>query len=139
MLTEKQLLEMPESDYMNEAQLAFFKHRLESERQEAMATVAEAKKAFEERVSIADISDWASSEEERQKTLRTIERNQGRLNKIRKALELIDQGDYGWCEDTGAPIGIRRLLVRPTATLCIEAKQVREAKERHIYEQRGAA
>lgn len=139
MITEEQLLKASEDDYMNEEHLAFFKARLESEREETNATIEQTKKAMKETAPTTDISDWASTEEERQKNLRTLERNQGRLRKIQKALDLIDDNEYGWCEDTGARIGIPRLLIRPTATLCIEAKETREAREKHIVTQRGAA
>ncbi len=139
MITVEQLLKMPEDDYMSAEQMAFFKDRLLSERQETLATIAQTKEYMKEVAPTTDLSDWATTEEERQKNLRTLERNAGRLQKIQKALDLIESGDYGWCEDTGAPIGLQRLLIRPTATLCIEAKHAREARERHIYSQRGAA
>lgn len=139
MITEAQLLKMPEKDYMNAEQLAFFKARLESERDETNATLEQTKKLMKETASTADISDWATIEEDRQKNLRTLERNNGKLRKIQKALDLISADEYGWCEDTGAPIGLPRLLSRPTATLCIEAKQAREAREKHMVTHRGAA
>ena len=139
MITEQQLLQMPEEDYMNAEQLAFFKDLLGKELADTLATIEQTKRTMQETASIADVSDWATVEEERQKNLRTLERNSGKLQKIKKALGLIAEGEYGWCDDTGAPIGIPRLLSRPTATLCIEAKQVREAKEKHVFIQRGAA
>lgn len=139
MITEAQLLKMPEKDYMNAEQLAFFKARLESERDETSAAIEQLKKLMKETASTADISDWATIEEDRQKNLRTLERNNGKLRKIQKALDLISKEEYGWCDDFGTPIGLTRLLSRPTATLCIEAKRVREAREKHMVTQRGAA
>ncbi|EJT85960.1 TraR/DksA family transcriptional regulator [Pseudomonas putida S11] len=56
------------------------------------------------------------------------------LDKIDEALERISRGEYGWCKETGEPIGLRRLLLRPTATLSIEAKERQERKERHMRE-----
>ncbi|MFP3526556.1 TraR/DksA C4-type zinc finger protein, partial [Pantoea sp. SIMBA_072] len=56
------------------------------------------------------------------------------LDKVDEALERIARGEYGWCKDTGEPIGLKRLLLRPTATLSIEAKERQERQERHIRE-----
>lgn len=53
------------------------------------------------------------------------------LDKIDDALEVLARGEYGWCRETGEPIGLQRLLLRPTATLCIEAKEREELRERH--------
>lgn len=138
-LTKNQLLAMPEADYMNEAQLAFFKELLTQEREEALQSIQAAHATLHAADRVADISDWATTEEERQKGLRNLERNQGRLCKVDNALARVADGEYGWCEDSGLPIGLKRLLVRPTATLCIEVKEAREAQEQHIAKRRGAA
>lgn len=54
------------------------------------------------------------------------------LDKIDEALERVARGEYGWCKETGEPIGLKRLLLRPTATLCVEAKERQERNERHM-------
>ncbi|MBK4987614.1 RNA polymerase-binding protein DksA [Pseudomonas sp. S37] len=66
--------------------------------------------------------------------LRLLEREKKLLDKIDEALERISRGEYGWCEETGEPIGLRRLLLRPTAKLSVEAKEWQERKERHVRE-----
>ena len=75
-----------------------------------------------------------SAEEHRQWQLRMLEREKKLLDKIDEALDRIANGDYGYCEETGEPIGLRRLLLRPTATLSIEAKERQEQMERHLGE-----
>lgn len=80
----------------------------------------------------SDEADLASREEQRQWQLRLLEREKKLLDKIDEALERLARGDYGWCQETGEPIGLRRLLLRPTATLCIEAKERQEKRERHV-------
>ena len=72
-----------------------------------------------------------AEEEQRQRQLRLLEREKKLLDKIDDALELLARGEYGWCRETGEPIGLQRLLLRPTATLCIEAKEREELRERH--------
>ncbi|MFU2936871.1 TraR/DksA family transcriptional regulator [Pseudomonas aeruginosa] len=138
-LTREALLAMPADQYMSETQLKFFETLLQAELEEARQRHHDARETMQDRPNIADISDWASSEEERTNALRQAERNEQLCRKISKALERIHDGSYGWCEETGEPIGLQRLLLRPTATLCIEAKQRQEARERHHYKIRGAA
>lgn len=79
----------------------------------------------------SDPADVGSAEEQRQWQLRLLEREKKLLDKIDDALELLARGEYGWCRETGEPIGLQRLLLRPTATLCIEAKEREELRERH--------
>nr|CEK42400.1 C4-type zinc finger protein, DksA/TraR family [Pseudomonas fluorescens SBW25] len=80
----------------------------------------------------ADDVDQASVEEERQKMLRMLERDRLNLPKLRRAIERIEDRNFGYCEETGEPIGIKRLLARPATTLCIEAKQRKELREKHL-------
>ena len=134
-LTEAELLTMSEEDYMNEAQLAFFENLLAAMRVELVEEIRQV------RLELvvggdreADEVDQAASEEERWLNLRIHERKTYLIRKVDEAMRLIQSGDYGWCEDSGEPIGLKRLLARPTATLCIEAKERRECMERQRTE-----
>ena len=128
--TEEELLKMPESDYMNESQLAFFKHRLQQIERELLANADETTEHLRETVIVPDPADRATIEEEHALELRTRDRERKLLKKIQSSLTSIDSGDYGYCEETGDPIGIPRLLARPTATLSLEAQQRRELKQK---------
>ena len=88
--------------------------------------------ALREQSPGGDPADIGSAEEQRQWHLRVLEREEKLLDKIDAALERLAHGAYGWCIETGEPIGLRRLLLRPTATLCIEAKERQEQRERHL-------
>jgi len=130
-LTEQQLLAMPESDYMSDAQLAFFRTKLEILRAEVLAHAQQTADELREEVTIfADPADRATIEEEHHLEQRTREHGRKLLKMVAQALARIDSGDYGWCEETGDPIGIARLLARPTASLTVEAQQRREVRER---------
>ena len=83
-----------------------------------------------ETVIVPDPADRATIEEEHALELRTRDRERKLLKKIEQALATIDSGDYGYCEETGDPIGIPRLLARPTATLSLEAQQRRELRQK---------
>jgi DnaK suppressor protein len=128
--TEEELLKMPESDYMNESQLAFFRHRLQQIERELLANADETTEHLRETVIVPDPADRATIEEEHALELRTRDRERKLLKKIQSSLASIDSGDYGYCEETGDPIGIPRLLARPTATLSLEAQQRRELKQK---------
>ncbi len=117
--TLAELLSMPEEDYMNERQVAFFKHLLR-----------EREAQLKENTIIPDPSDRATVEEEHALELRTRDRERKLLKKVQEALKRLDKGEYGWCEETGDPIGIPRLLARPTATLSLEAQQRREMRQK---------
>lgn len=129
-LTEEELLRMPESEYMNEAQLEFFRHRLQQMEREILANAGETTEHLRETVIVPDPADRATIEEEHALELRTRDRERKLLKKIQQALRSIDSGDYGWCEETGDPIGVGRLLARPTATLSLEAQQRRELRQK---------
>ena len=122
-LTEEQILQMPESDYMNDAQLAFFRARLRQMEADIRNNAGETTEHLRETVIVPDPADRATIEEEHALELRTRDRERKLLKKIEQALATIDSGDYGYCEETGDPIGIPRLLARPTATLSLEAQQ----------------
>jgi DnaK suppressor protein len=128
--TEGELLKMPESAYMNEQQLGFFKYRLQQMERELLQNADETTEHLRETVIVPDPADRATIEEEHALELRTRDRERKLLKKVQQALARIDGGDYGYCEETGDPIGIPRLLARPTATLSLEAQQRREIKQK---------
>ncbi len=128
--SEGELLKMADSDYMNEQQLAFFKHRLQQMERELLQNADETTEHLRETVIVPDPADRATIEEEHALELRTRDRERKLLKKVQQALTRIDSGDYGYCEETGDPIGIPRLLARPTATLSLEAQQRREMKQK---------
>lgn len=137
LMTDKDILNMTEDEYMNEVQLAFFKAKLLHLEEEMVANAKKTTQAFQEQDTnyIADPSDRATLEEEYALELRTRDRERKLLQKIRSALELIESGDYGYCEDTGEPIGLKRLLARPTATLSVEAQERREKLQKHFADE----
>jgi len=128
--TEEQLLKMSDAAYMNDEQLAFFKYRLQRMEQELLANAGETTEHLRETVIVPDPADRATIEEEHALELRTRDRERKLLKKVQSALQRIDSGEYGYCEETGDPIGIPRLLARPTATLSLEAQQRRELKQK---------
>jgi len=125
-LTEEDLLKAPEKDYMNEAQLAFFKQRLLELRAQMLQNADDTGQHLRENEIATDPSDRATLEEEYTLELRTRDRERKLLKKVEKSLKSIEDGTYGYCEETGEPIGIPRLLARPTATLSLEAQERRE-------------
>ncbi|MEN9315845.1 MAG: polymerase-binding protein DksA [Pseudomonadota bacterium] len=129
-LTEAELLAMPEEDYMNAAQLEFFRQRLQQIERDILQNAGETTEHLRETVIVPDPADRATIEEEHALELRTRDRERKLLKKVQQALSRIDSGDYGWCEETGEPIGVPRLLARPTATLSLEAQQRRELRQK---------
>jgi DnaK suppressor protein len=125
-LTEEDLLKAKDADYMNEAQLAFFKQRLLALKEQILLNADDTGQHLRENEVTTDPSDRATLEEEYTLELRTRDRERKLLKKVEKSLKMIDDGSYGYCEETGEPIGIPRLLARPTATLSIEAQERRE-------------
>ena len=130
LLTEAEILAMPEDDYMNPAQLAFFRDRLARMRDELLENAASTGANLRENELVADPADRATVEEEHALELRVRDRERKLIKKIEEALGRIDEGEYGWCEETGDPIGIGRLLARPTATLSIDAQERRERTQK---------
>jgi DnaK suppressor protein len=130
LLTEEQILNMSDKDYMNEAQLAFFKARLQQLEKDLLKNADETTEHLRETVLVPDPADRATIEEEHALELRTRDRERKLLKKVQQSLTSIESGEYGWCEETGEPIGIPRLLARPTATLSLEAQQRRELKQK---------
>lgn len=130
LLTEQEILAMGEDDYMNDAQLAFFKHRLTQMENELQKNADKTTETLRETTVVPDPADRATIEEEHAFELRTRDRERKLLKKVKAALKRIEDGDYGWCEETGEPIGVARLIARPTATLSLEAQQRREIKQK---------
>ncbi len=130
-LTEAELLAMPDSEYMNDKQLEFFRARLQQQKDDLLSNAGETTEHLREDTSIVpDPADRATIEEEHALELRTRDRERKLLKKVAQSLTRIDSGEYGFCDETGEPIGIARLLARPTATLSLEAQQRRELKQK---------
>jgi DnaK suppressor protein len=129
-LTEAALLKMPASAYMNAEQLAFFRARLETLRDEMLSNAADTTEHLKENENFADPNDRATVEEEHMLEQRVRDRERKLLKKINKALARIDSGEFGWCLETGEPIGLPRLLARPTAEYSIEAQERHEQLEK---------
>jgi DnaK suppressor protein len=121
-----------DDDYMGPRQVAYFKQKLLEWRSallaEADATIAELRD--DSHHEVGDEVDRASREASQTLDLRTRDRCRKLLSKIDAALDRIDDGSYGWCEETGEPIGLARLEARPVATLCVDAQERREMRER---------
>lgn len=130
MLTEAELLAMSDDDYMNEAQLEFFRALLTEQKLELIDAIESAKKELSNYEHNIDEGDIASSQEMQQFHLRTVDRQSKLLRKVNESIKNIETGEYGYCEETGEPIGIQRLLARPTATLSIQAKEIQEHQEK---------
>jgi DnaK suppressor protein len=130
--TEKELLAQPADEYMSAAQLDFFKRLLQNLEAELRANAGETTEHLRETVLVPDPADRATIEEEHALELRTRDRERKLLKKVQQSLARIDSGDYGFCEETGDPIGLQRLLARPTATLSVEAQQRRELRQRQF-------
>ncbi|MDH4391175.1 MAG: RNA polymerase-binding protein DksA [Aquabacterium sp.] len=130
-LTDAELQAMPETEYMNEKQLEFFRSRLQALKDDLLSNAGETTEHLREDTSIVpDPADRATIEEEHALELRTRDRERKLLKKISQSIVRIDAGDYGFCDETGEPIGLGRLLARPTATLSLEAQQRRELKQK---------
>lgn len=129
-LSEADVIKQARTDYMSRQQLSFFKQRL-LELQNELRDNAGATTEHLRELSVApDPADRATLEEEHALELRTRDRERKLLKKVQSALMRIEDGSYGYCEETGEPIGIQRLLARPTATLTIEAQERREMKQK---------
>src|SRR4051812_16573946 len=129
-LTEAALRKMPASQYMNADQLSFFRDQLLRMQQQILDNASNTSEHLREHEAEADVADQATIEEENALELRTRDRERKLLRKIEEALKRIEDGSYGYCEETGEAIGVPRLLARPTATLTIEAQSRREQKQK---------
>lgn len=130
-LSDDEVKAMPDSEYMNEKQLAFFRHKLSVLKQDIHNSAGETTEHLrEDTVVVPDPADRATIEEEHALELRTRDRERKLLKKIEQSIARIDSGDYGYCDETGEPIGVGRLIARPTANLSLEAQQRRELKQK---------
>jgi len=130
-LTDEEVLSMPDAEYMNDTQMAFFRHKLVRLKTDILTNAGETTEHLrEDTVVVPDPADRATIEEEHALELRTRDRERKLLKKIEQAIARIDAGDYGYCDETGEPIGVGRLIARPTASLSLEAQQRRELKQK---------
>ncbi|MCW3480894.1 RNA polymerase-binding protein DksA [Crenobacter sp. SG2303] len=131
-LTEQDILNWNggDDDYMNAEHLEFFKELLLQLQQEMLSNANATANHLQEQEATPDPADRATLEEEYALELRTRDRERKLLQKIGASLRQIEDGSYGYCEDTGEPIGLKRLLARPTATLSVEAQERRERMKR---------
>ena len=129
-ITAEEILKMSDDDYMNDEQLEFFRRRLSNMENELRANADQTTVNLRETTIVPDPADRATIEEEHALELRTRDRERKLLKKVQVAIKRIDDGEYGYCEETGDPIGVARLMARPTATLSLEAQQRRELKQK---------
>lgn len=120
-------------DFMNPRQRAYFRKKLEDWKNDILSGAKETIQNLQEDSSILpDIVDRASAESDKALELRTRDRQRKLISKIDAAIRRIDAGTYGYCEETGEPIALRRLEARPTATLSLEAQERHERRERTV-------
>ncbi len=130
-LTDAEVLAMPDSEYMNAKQVEFFRAKLTELKNGVLSNAGETTEHLREDTTIVpDPADRATIEEEHALELRTRDRERKLLKKIVQSIARLDSGDYGYCDETGEPIGLGRLIARPTATLSLEAQQRRELKQK---------
>jgi DnaK suppressor protein len=130
-LLDAEVLAMPDDEYMNDTQMAFFRLKLSRLKQDILTSAGQTTEHLrEDTVVVPDPADRATIEEEHALELRTRDRERKLLKKIEQSIQRIDAGDYGFCDETGEAIGVGRLLARPTATLSLEAQQRRELKQK---------
>ena len=130
-LSDADLIAMPDDEYMNDTQMAFFRLKLTKLKQDILSNAGETTEHLrEDTVVVPDPADRATIEEEHALELRTRDRERKLLKKIEQSIQRIDAGDYGYCDETGESIGVGRLLARPTANLSLEAQQRRELKQK---------
>ena len=120
-----------DEDFMNERQLDYFRRKLQAWKEEILRESRETVAHLQaETENHPDLADRATSEADRALELRTRDRQRKLISKIEEALRRIDDGSYGYCEETGEPIGLARLDARPIATLSLEAQERHERNER---------
>ena len=134
MKTSKKYIPNEKEKYMCSKQKMYFKKRLTEWRNEIIETNSKNLyfKEVDHEISSPDIIDQASSQTEKTVEMRTLNRQIKLLSKINKAIKKIDDNTYGYCEETGEPIGLKRLIARPIATLTVEAQEKHEKNEK-IY------
>lgn len=117
--------------FMNDRQRAFFRGKLTEWKEEILRESSETVSTLQQDTrSVPDLADRASEETDRAIELRTRDRQRKLISKIDAAIRRIDEGEYGYCEHSGDPISLKRLIARPTATLSLEAQERHERKEK---------
>ncbi|MBI1263082.1 MAG: RNA polymerase-binding protein DksA [Rhizobiales bacterium] len=117
--------------FMNKKQQEYFRRKLEHWKEDILAENRETLQHLqEETIQHPDLADRATDETERSLELRTRDRQRKLVGKIDAALRRLDEGNYGYCEETGEPISLKRLDARPIATLSIEAQERHERREK---------
>jgi len=120
-----------DEEFMNPRQREYFRRKLEAWKEELLRESRETLDNLQEESSNhPDMADRASSESDRALELRTRDRQRKLISKINAALKRIEDGSYGYCEETGEPIGLARLDARPIATLSLEAQEMHERREK---------
>ena len=120
-----------DEEFMNPRQREYFRRKLEDWKDEILRESRETLENLqEESTNHPDMADRASSESDRALELRTRDRQRKLIAKIDAALQRIEDGTYGYCEETGEPIGLARLDARPIATLSLEAQEMHERREK---------
>lgn len=132
-MTQEQLLAMPEDQYMNDQQLAYFKKLLLEIQEKMLSNAKNFTKHFQDKEGdhVADLSDQATNEENNNLQVKAINREANLLIKIEKSLRAIESREYGFCRVSGDPIGLPRLLIRPTAEFTTEIQDGKEKKQKH--------
>ncbi|MEO1475918.1 MAG: RNA polymerase-binding protein DksA [Pseudomonadota bacterium] len=122
-----------DEEFMNSQQLTYFRTKLETWKSDILAgSKSTINNLQEDSTSLPDIVDRASAESDKALELRTRDRQRKLISKIDAALRRIDDGTYGYCDETGEPISLKRLEARPTATLSLEAQERHERRERTL-------
>ena len=120
-------------EYMNSRQLAYFRNMLEEMKRELSQDIDRTVHTMQDEATIfADPNDRASQESDMSLELRNRDRERKLIKKIDETILRIDAGEYGYCDSCGVEIGLKRLEVRPTATLCIDCKTLDEMRERQV-------
>lgn len=132
-VNQEELLAAPEEEYMNAGQLAFFRALLVDLKTRTMQHIEEMKVSLSQPPEINDDADRAQYEEESRLSLRILDRERKLLPKIDKSLRRISDKTYGYCQESGEPIGIQRLLIRPVSEYCADVKQINEGREQHYF------
>ncbi len=130
-ILEKNYVPSNDETFMSEKQLAYFRRKLSDWKDDILSLSKETIHSMQqENVHHPDLNDRASSETDRALELRTRDRQRKLISKIDSAIRRLDHGDYGYCEDTGNPISLKRLDARPIATLSLEAQEKHEKREK---------
>ena len=120
-----------DEEFMNERQLEWFRRELHTQKQELLSDSKTTIAGLQDGTrNIPDIADRASEETDRALELRIRDRQRKLVSKIESALRRIDEGEFGYCKDTGEPISLKRLVARPTTTLSLEAQERHERREK---------